>query len=265
MVLLSHPDAVREVFWLDPAIAPAGESWEFLRPFAGSQSILLLDGEDHLRERRLLQRPFHGQRMRAFGPMVAELATRELETWSGRVATLERMRRLTLEIILRVAFGTRGEQEVGQLRVAIEATLEGARSMPRVLAMVLVRRDPGPWSPRGRFRVWTASMVCFWSSSLGGPRGRTASHCCRCCSTSATKTATHRRTGTSAISWSRCSWAGTTARRPRWRGRLSASHVIRPQSPGGHHSRPGPARLRALSVGCHLERVESCSALFAQA
>ena len=45
MVLFSSPDAVRAVFRLDPAIAPAGQSWEFLRPFAGEHSILLLDGE----------------------------------------------------------------------------------------------------------------------------------------------------------------------------------------------------------------------------
>src|SRR5436190_340101 len=105
MVLFSAPDAVRDVFRLDPRIAPAGQSWEFLRPFAGPHSILLLDGDEHLRERRLLQAPFHGARMRAFAPTVAELARRELATWSGRVATLQRMRRLTLEVILRVVFG----------------------------------------------------------------------------------------------------------------------------------------------------------------
>ena len=54
MVLFSSPDAVRAVFRLDPATAPAGQSWEFLRPFAGEHSILLLDGEEHLRERRLM-------------------------------------------------------------------------------------------------------------------------------------------------------------------------------------------------------------------
>src|SRR3954465_418467 len=58
MVLFSHPDAVREVFRLDPAIAPAGQSWEFLRPFAGAHSILLLDGDEHMREPRALQGPF---------------------------------------------------------------------------------------------------------------------------------------------------------------------------------------------------------------
>jgi cytochrome P450 len=153
MVLFSGPGAVRELFALDPAIAPAGESWEFLRPFAGQHSILLLDGDEHLRERRLLQRPFHGERMRAFRPMIAQLAARELATWSGRVVTLERMRQLTLEIILRVVFGARGEDEVGALRDAIEDTLAGVRSLPRVLSMVLVRRDLGPRSPWGRFRI----------------------------------------------------------------------------------------------------------------
>ena len=153
MVLFSRPDAVREVFSLDPGIAPAGQSWEFLRPFAGPHSILLLDREEHLRERRLMQAPFHGERMRALTPMVAELARQELCGWSGRVIALERMRQLTLEIILQVVFGARAEREAAQLRDAIEDTLEIVRSLPRMLAMALVRRDLGPLSPWGRFRV----------------------------------------------------------------------------------------------------------------
>src|SRR5437764_15476892 len=120
MVLFSGPAAVREVFGLDPAIAPAGESWEFLRPFAGPHSILLLDGDEHLRERRLMQRPFHGERMRAFVPIVSELARAELASWRGRVNALERMRELTLEIILRVVFGARDDAETAELRGVID-------------------------------------------------------------------------------------------------------------------------------------------------
>jgi cytochrome P450 len=153
MVLFSHPDAVREIFRLDPEIAPAGQSWEFLRPFAGPDSILLLDGEPHLRERRLMTAPFHGQRMRALAPMIATLAREELATWRGRVVTLERARRLTLEIILQVIFGARDEAELAPLRQAIESTLDEVRSLPRLLAMALVRRDLGPRSPWGRFRL----------------------------------------------------------------------------------------------------------------
>ena len=152
MVLFSNPEAVRSVFRLDPAIAPAGQSWEFLRPFAGPHSILLLDGEEHLRERRLMQGSFHGERMRAFAPMIAELAHAELATWQGRVVALERMRELTLAIILRVVFGARDPGEVAVLRAAIDDTLDTVRSLPWVLAMAVVRQDLGPRSPWGRFR-----------------------------------------------------------------------------------------------------------------
>jgi cytochrome P450 family 135 len=153
LVLFSSPGAVREIFRLDPAIAPAGQSWEFLRPFAGPHSILVLDGEEHLRERRLIQTPFHGERMRAFRSTVAELARREVGTWNGRVTTLERMKHLTLETILRVIFGARGERESAQLRDAVHGTLDTVRSMPRMLAMSLVQRDLGPRSPWGSFRL----------------------------------------------------------------------------------------------------------------
>src|SRR3954454_13668004 len=152
MVLFSSPAAVRDVFRLDPAIAPAGQSWEFLRPFAGPDSILLLDGEPHLRERRLMQGPFHGERMRAVAPVVAGLARQELDSWRGRVVTLERMRHLTLEIILRVIFGAR-EREIVVLRDAVETTLGEVRSLPRMLAMAVVQRDFGRRSPWGRFRL----------------------------------------------------------------------------------------------------------------
>jgi cytochrome P450 family 135 len=153
MVLFSDPDAVRQLFALPAAVAPAGRSWEFLRPFAGPHSILLLDGDEHLRERRLLLKPFHGEQMRALAPLVGELACAELATWHGRVNTLERMRELTLEIMLRVVLGARDERELAELRAAVRDTLAGVRSLPRVMAMVLMMRDLGPRSPWGRFRV----------------------------------------------------------------------------------------------------------------
>jgi cytochrome P450 len=69
------------------------------------------------------------------------------------VVTLERMKQLTLETILRVVFGVRGEEEAAALRHAVHGTLDTVRSMPRMLAMSLVQRDLGPRSPWGRFRL----------------------------------------------------------------------------------------------------------------
>jgi cytochrome P450 len=172
MVLFSGPAAVREIFRLDPAIAPAGQSWEFVRPFAGPDSILLLDGEPHLRERRLLQGPFHGERMRAFAPMIAELARGEMGTWTGRVTTLDRARHLTLEIILRVVVGARDEAEVARLRDAVETTLADVRSLPRMLTMALVQRDLGPRSPWGRFRLAVERFDALLLQTIRSRRAR---------------------------------------------------------------------------------------------
>ena len=211
-------------FALDPAIAPAGQSWEFLRPFAGPHSILLLDGDEHLRERRLLQTPFHGERMRAFAPMIAELARRELGSWRGRVVALERMRELTLEIILRVVFGARGERRGGGAARAIEGALSGVRSMPQMLAMALVRRDLGPHSPWGRFRVaverFDAVLLDLLARRRAEPRGGGFGP--GATARAARRGRQRRRpTATCATSSSRCSSAATTARPPRWRGRSS--------------------------------------------
>ena len=52
--------------------------------------------------------------MRAFAPMVGELARAELATWAGTVNALERMRELTLGIILRVVFGARDAAEMAE-------------------------------------------------------------------------------------------------------------------------------------------------------
>ena len=80
--------------------------------------------------------------MRALGPVIADLARAELATWRGRVVTLERMRRLTLEIILRVVLGARG-------REAARAARRGRRdARPRALDAADARDGPRPARPR---------------------------------------------------------------------------------------------------------------------
>lgn len=138
MVLVSHPDDVRRVFTA-PELGGGGSA--VLEPFAGPSSILVLDGEEHLRQRRLMLPAFHGERMRAYRPLVRELAEREVRGWRGEVRTHERMQALTLEIILRVVMGS----DSRALRAAIEHALGLARSAPRLVAMALVQRDAGPY------------------------------------------------------------------------------------------------------------------------
>ena len=80
-VMLAHPDAVREVFTGDPKLLHAGKANVVLRPFLGRASVLLLDGPQHLRQRKLMLPAFHGSRMAGYRDMVAEIAREQVAAW----------------------------------------------------------------------------------------------------------------------------------------------------------------------------------------
>ena len=149
LVLVWHPDAVRAVYGAPPDVARRGASPGPLRPVAGPHSILLADGEEHLRIRRLMLPAFHGDRVARYRAVVGEVAAEHVARWPrGRpVHTLELMHELTLAVILRAVFGT----DDPRLAAGIRATLGVASSLPRAAAMSLVQRDLGPHSPWGAF------------------------------------------------------------------------------------------------------------------
>jgi cytochrome P450 len=106
-VFVSNPDVVKEVFTAKPEVMRAGESNSFLAPVVGSRSILVLDGPSHMRQRKLMLPPFHGQRMQGYGDLIADVAERELAGWPvGRPFALRpHTQAITLEIIMRAVFG----------------------------------------------------------------------------------------------------------------------------------------------------------------
>ncbi len=74
IVFTVDPAAVEKVFKGDPNLLYAGEGNISLAPILGPGSVLLLDGPEHLRHRRLLLPPFHGERMREYGEVMTEVA-----------------------------------------------------------------------------------------------------------------------------------------------------------------------------------------------
>src|SRR6187431_686438 len=81
MVVLCDPAAIKEVFTGPPDVLRAGEANMILEPVLGDRSVLLLDGAEHLRQRKLLLPPFHGERMRAYETIMREAADRDIDTW----------------------------------------------------------------------------------------------------------------------------------------------------------------------------------------
>jgi cytochrome P450 family 135 len=138
-VLVSDPDAVKTVFTAPPEIAPSAAGNSPIRPVMGPSSVLVLTGPEHMRQRKLLLPPFHGERMREYEETIVEETRRDMASWPrGRPMRLQaRTRAITLEVILRAVFGVHDEG-MDPLRAAIAGLLE-PMNMLAVLRIALTR------------------------------------------------------------------------------------------------------------------------------
>jgi cytochrome P450 len=154
LVFFSHPDAIRDIFTADPDTLRAGEANVDLAPILGQHSLLLLDGARHLRERRLMLPPFHGERMQAYGRIIREITDRSIDGWPvGRAFPIHaRMQSITLDVILRAVFGVEDGARQTRLRDALTRLIAFVTGPAGVLLFVpALQANLGPLSPGGRF------------------------------------------------------------------------------------------------------------------
>src|SRR3954470_19675396 len=116
-VWLTEAPDIKEVFTADPKLVHAGEGNAILAPVLGTQSVLLVDEDDHLRRRRLMLPMFHGRAIEAYRALMTRTAQEEIARWKPGVMRLHpRMQALTLEIILRAVLGVEGSPRADDLR-----------------------------------------------------------------------------------------------------------------------------------------------------
>ncbi|MDQ6745844.1 MAG: cytochrome P450 [Actinomycetota bacterium] len=161
-VVLSNPDHVKQVFTGDPRVFHAGEGNRILLPVLGARSVLLLDEQPHLRERKLLLAPFHGERMKAYGELMAQIAREEIARWPREqpYPLRPRMQAITLEIILRAVFGVEQGERSEQLRLALRRLLD-LLTNPRMLVFpVLMGPDRlARWGPFQRLMTGVDRLI----------------------------------------------------------------------------------------------------------
>jgi cytochrome P450 len=149
-VYVVDPDAIRELFTGDQSDLRAGEANSFMEPVLGPHSVLVLDGPEHLRQRKLLLAPLQGSRVAAFREVIGDVAEREIASWrpGERLVLRERMRALTFEVICRAVFGVTERDRVERLRLRLGAVID---SSPIFMLSSAARADLGPLSPGRRF------------------------------------------------------------------------------------------------------------------
>jgi cytochrome P450 len=149
-VVTCHPDHVRSLMKAKPAEAPSLTGESPLRPILGPNSVLTSVGERHMRQRKLLLPPFHGEAVERYVQMISEVAEREIERWplGEAFALAPRMQAVTLDVIMSGVFGIDGRPAPGTSEYTIRRTIRrllGASTSPLFRVVELrnaARREP---------------------------------------------------------------------------------------------------------------------------
>ncbi len=125
IVFFHRPEHVREIFTGDPEVFHAGKGNAILGPVMGEHSLLLVDGAQHKRARRLLMPAFNAHALRGYQAMITELTRAEVSGWvpGEDFRSLDRMNALTLEVILQVVFGVTDGERLAELRPLVYRTV----------------------------------------------------------------------------------------------------------------------------------------------
>ncbi len=147
MFHIAERELVEQVFKWKPAEYNVGEPRRVMEPVTGPASILLLDGERHMRMRKLMLPPFHGEAIAHYAELIEQVTNREIDTWRQGDVVRTRLvaQRITMEVIIRAVFGITDPARIAELQ----------RVLPRLSSpnplLLLVQKDLGPRSPWGRF------------------------------------------------------------------------------------------------------------------
>jgi cytochrome P450 len=151
-VMLSDPKAVREVFQGDPDVLHSGEANSLFTATVGRHSVLVLDGAQHMRQRRVLVPPLKGERMRAFFDAMRLETLEAVRAWpiGTPFPTLPTMRRVTLRVILRNGLGLAPGPELDRFERKMEKFLSNGRQRYALVLMTIVpieRLTGSRWVP----------------------------------------------------------------------------------------------------------------------
>jgi cytochrome P450 len=107
MTITCHPDHLASLLRAKPADAPSLTGESPLRPILGPDSVLTAVGDRHMRQRKLLLPPFHGEAVQRYMEMIAQVVEAEIDSWApgSEFALAPRMQAVTLEVIMRGIFG----------------------------------------------------------------------------------------------------------------------------------------------------------------
>ncbi|WP_036484524.1 cytochrome P450 [Myxosarcina sp. GI1] len=154
-VYFYHPEAIKEIFTAPPEVFDSSDRNKLLQPLVGENSLLLLRGDRHQRQRKLLMPPFHGARMQTYGETIVKIARQVTNKWQvGQpFAVRAAMQEISLKVILCTVFGIDSGDRYLKLQQLLTSMLEsiGSPASSTLLFFPLLQKDWGAKSPWGHF------------------------------------------------------------------------------------------------------------------
>jgi cytochrome P450 family 110 len=155
LVVIGNPQAIQEIFSQDSKF-DAGRGNALAEPLFGQNSLMLMDGDRHRRERKLLMPPFHGERLETYAKQICLIAEQVASQWQVGQTFVARtaMQKISLEVILQVVFGLREGERYQQLKPLLTDWINMTDSPLRssMLFMRFLQQDWGAWTPWGRMK-----------------------------------------------------------------------------------------------------------------
>ncbi len=148
LIVTGVPDDVRSLFKAKPEEAPSLAAESPLRPILGPNSVLTSLGERHMRQRKLLLPPFHGEAIERYAQAIADATEREIDKWplNEPFALAPRMQAITLDVIMAGIFGIEGKPARGTPERRLRTTtkqLVSASTKPaaQIVELMNMRRE----------------------------------------------------------------------------------------------------------------------------
>ena len=155
-VIFSNPKAIEQLFTADPSLLEVDQQSNApIRVLLGDNSLVLLDGIEHKRHRKLLMPPFHGERMKSYGQTMVEVTKEVIARWQvGQTISIrDYTQEISLQVILRTIFGLDEGQRYDRLKEILVDWLEifNSRLNSFFLLFPVLQKDLGALTPWGKF------------------------------------------------------------------------------------------------------------------
>ena len=143
-ILFSDPALVNEVLLTKQNSFRKGKALEGARVFLGN-SLLVSEGEEHTRQRRLIQPAFHRGRIAGYAQIMAEKARvwTDAQRAGAEIDLAVEMNRLTLAVVAATLFGSDVGEEAGDIAESLTVIIENFNRMLLPFWNIL-RRVPTP-------------------------------------------------------------------------------------------------------------------------